>query len=124
MFLHPGGGGLNRLDDLVISGAAAHDAFDPFPDLLLAGLRILLQQGINGHDHARRAVAALDGSCFYIGFLNGMEVVPFGPAPQWSRPGLLPLPEPGSRQLLTAFPFNDDRAVPALSLSAALLRPG
>src|SRR3972149_7660108 len=80
MFLHPGGGRLNRLDDLVISGAAAHDAFNSFPDLLLAGLRILLQQGVNGHDHAGCTVSALDGSCLHVGFLDGVEAAPLSQA--------------------------------------------
>src|ERR671913_322423 len=47
------------LDDVLVAGAAAQVAFEVLPDLLLRGVRVLLEEAYGGHDHARRAVAAL-----------------------------------------------------------------
>src|SRR5271157_1595504 len=123
MFLHPDGGRLNRFDDLVISRAPTHDPFNPFPDLLLAGLWILLQQGVNGHDHAGRTVAALDGSGLYVRLLNGVEAVPFGQALNGQDLTALCFQSQG-QAAVNRLPVQNDRAVPALSLPAASLRPG
>src|SRR5690348_4505949 len=53
------GGVLNPLHDVLIAGAAAEVTLNPPPDLFLARRRVVLQQVHAGHDHARRAEAAL-----------------------------------------------------------------
>src|ERR671921_2630717 len=50
---------LDGLHDVLVARAAAQIPFQAFPDLLLRRVGILLQQADGGHDHARRAVAAL-----------------------------------------------------------------
>ena len=50
---------LNRLDDVVVAGAAAEIAFQPLADLLLRGIRVALHQVDRAHDHAGRTEAAL-----------------------------------------------------------------
>src|SRR5580765_8465797 len=51
---------LDRLHDVHVARAAAEVAADPRPDLLLVGLRVLLQEPGRLHDHARRTEAALE----------------------------------------------------------------
>src|SRR5688572_21345222 len=56
---HPDGSLLDRLEDLLVARAAAQVAgnrlFYPFP----RGVRLMKEQGLCGHQDARRAVAAL-----------------------------------------------------------------
>ena len=47
-------------DDVLVSGAPAQVALEPFPDLLVVRMRVGAQQVGRGHDHPRRAVAALE----------------------------------------------------------------
>src|SRR6185437_8611312 len=47
-------------DDVLVSGAAADAARDRGADLLLGGVGVLVQQRPRGHQHARRAEAALE----------------------------------------------------------------
>src|SRR5262249_25650852 len=54
-----GGRLLHGLDDVDVAGAPAKVAFEPLPDLLFGRIRVLAQQADGGHDHPRRAVAAL-----------------------------------------------------------------
>src|SRR3546814_4822109 len=49
----------DRLHDVLVAGAAADVAGDTHADLRLARVRVLLQQTVRPHDHARRAEAAL-----------------------------------------------------------------
>src|SRR3546814_15056927 len=56
--LHARGGRLDGLHDVVVAGAAADVAFQPFADLALVGIRVLLQQVDGRHHHARGAEAA------------------------------------------------------------------
>src|SRR5947207_14174812 len=49
------------LDDVVVAGAAAEVALEPAADLLLAGVRVLLEKADRRHDHPGRAEAALQG---------------------------------------------------------------
>ncbi len=51
--------GLDRLDDLRVAGAPAQVASDRLPDLVLGRLGVVGEERLGGHDHARRAVAAL-----------------------------------------------------------------
>src|SRR3954469_2782142 len=53
------GCGLDRRDDPEVRPAAAQPRVHRPFDLLLARPRVLLQEGVGGHDHAVRAVAAL-----------------------------------------------------------------
>src|SRR5918997_1965193 len=57
--LHLPGSLLHGLDDVLVAGAAAEVALQVLPDLLLRGVRVLLEEADGGHDHARRAVTAL-----------------------------------------------------------------
>ena len=60
---HLGGRGRRRvlhgLHDVVVARAAAQVALEPEPDLLLGGMRVLLEQVDALHDHPGRAEAAL-----------------------------------------------------------------
>src|ERR1044072_7108667 len=55
----PRRGVLDRFGDLLVSGAAAQVAGGRLADLVAAGIGIAVEQRLGGHDHARRAVAAL-----------------------------------------------------------------
>src|SRR6476469_7325873 len=59
--LHLLSGVLHRTDDVLVSGAAAQVALDALADLLLGGVRVVAEEVDRLHDHARRAVAALQG---------------------------------------------------------------
>src|SRR3712207_1430246 len=50
---------LDCLDDVLVARAAAEVALEALPDLLLARVRLLLEQTDRGQDHARRALPAL-----------------------------------------------------------------
>src|SRR5512142_1242888 len=50
---------LHGLDDVLVAGAPAEVARHPVADLLLARVRVLLQQTVRARDHSRRAEAAL-----------------------------------------------------------------
>src|ERR671917_1539009 len=51
---------LDGLNDVLVACAAAQVPFQALPYLLLRRVGILLQEADGGHDHARRAVAALE----------------------------------------------------------------
>ena len=53
-------GVLHGLDDVVVARAAAEVALEAEPDLLLGGVRVLLEQVDALHDHPRRAEPALE----------------------------------------------------------------
>ena len=53
--------GADRLDDVLVAGAAAQIARQAFADLVVGRERIFLDQIGRGHQHARRAEAALQG---------------------------------------------------------------
>src|SRR6476659_6667169 len=54
-----GGGVLDRLDDVLVAGAAADIARNAHPDVFLSRRRILLEQALRAQNHAGRAEAAL-----------------------------------------------------------------
>src|ERR671920_494434 len=56
---HLGGRRADRLDDVVVAGAAAEIALEPLADFLFRGIRIALHEIDRAHDHAGRAKAAL-----------------------------------------------------------------
>ena len=77
---HRAGTGRHGLDDVVVAGAAAQVALEPDPDLLLGGVRVLLEHVDGLHDHARRAVAALQGVVVVEGLLHRVQLAARGDA--------------------------------------------
>src|SRR5207249_7573034 len=57
---HVFGGPLDRLDDIVVARAATEVALELVPDLVFRRLRVAFEHLVGGHDHARRAEAALE----------------------------------------------------------------
>src|SRR5262245_10754881 len=57
---HLTGGVEDRLHDVVVAGAPAEVALERLADLLVGWVRVLLQVADRRHDHARRAVPALE----------------------------------------------------------------
>src|SRR3954463_10270569 len=55
---------LDRVDDVLIAGAAAEVARDALADVVLARLRVVGQEIRGAHDHARRTEAALQAVLF------------------------------------------------------------
>src|SRR4029077_2544261 len=56
------------------TSATAQIAFEAVTDLFFGGLRVTLQQLIRGHDHARRAEAALQAMLVPEGFLHRVQL--------------------------------------------------
>src|SRR5262249_13237677 len=65
---------LDRVDDVHVARAPAEVARDAPADLVLAGLRVLLEESVAGHEHARRAVSALETVLGHEAFLEGMKL--------------------------------------------------
>src|SRR5512137_2023094 len=65
---------LDRLVDLLVSGASAQLARERLRDLLPGGVRLPVEDPSRGHQHARRAVAALGRAMVGEGGLEGMEL--------------------------------------------------
>src|SRR5215211_2562518 len=63
---------LHGLHDVLVARATAEVAFETLPDLLLRRVRLLLEEAYGGHDHARRAVAALQPVRLVEGLLHRM----------------------------------------------------
>ena len=72
------GGGLHRPDDVVVAGAPAQVALEPAADLVLGRLRVVVEQVDRLHDHARRAVAALEGVTLVEGGLHRVQLAVLG----------------------------------------------
>src|SRR5215216_1229625 len=68
------GGPADRLDDVRVARAAADLARDRLADLVVARVRIGVQQRAGGHDHARRAEAALEAVLLHEALLRGVEL--------------------------------------------------
>src|SRR5690242_4423063 len=64
---------LHRLDDPLVAGATAEVPGEPFLDLVEAGVRVVLQERLDGDDEARRAEAALQPVRLAEGLLHGPE---------------------------------------------------
>src|SRR3954469_8992444 len=71
---------LHRLDDVLVPGATAQIALQSMPDLLLGRIRVAIQEGVGGHDHARCAVAALESVHLPKAHLDLVELAIFGDA--------------------------------------------
>ena len=66
---------LDRFHNLYVPGAAAECAGQGIFDFLLSGIGVAVQQGLGGHDDARRAEPALNRPVFYEGFLYRVQVL-------------------------------------------------
>jgi hypothetical protein len=66
-------GPANRLDDVDVARAAAKIAIEGVLDLVFCRIGIPLEQVYGGHDHSRRAVAALQAVLFVEAFLHRVE---------------------------------------------------
>jgi hypothetical protein len=73
-FLHLVRGVLHGLDDVVIPGATAKISLESVTNFGFAGVWVVLQQVGCAHDHARRAVAALQAVHFPESFLQRVQV--------------------------------------------------
>src|SRR4051812_27798809 len=67
---HRRGGFADRRDDVVVAGAAADVALDGVTDLVVAGIGVAREQVGRGHDHSRRAEAALEAVLLPEGLLE------------------------------------------------------
>src|ERR671912_1455187 len=63
---------LDGLDDVLVARAATVVALEPLADLLLRRVRVLLKQAHRSHDHARRAIPALQPVLLVERRLHGM----------------------------------------------------
>ncbi len=119
--IHQAGRGLHRIDDLLVSRAAAEVPAQPLPDLFPRGFRFLLEERRCRQDHPRRTETALDGAAPDEGLLQRVEPVPL-PQP-FDRRHLSPLQLGGEHQAgEAALAVDEDRTGPAFPASAALLR--
>src|SRR5713101_3640576 len=74
------GGVRNGLDDIVVARAAAEIAVELVPDLFFRRLGVALEELGRGHDHARRAEAALQPVLLPEGVLDGVQLAVLGHA--------------------------------------------
>src|SRR4029077_17969674 len=65
---------LDRLDDVVVAGAATEVAFEAVANLGLAGALVPLEELVGGHDHARGAEAALEAMLLPEALLDRVEL--------------------------------------------------
>src|SRR5918992_4228538 len=103
---------LYGLHDVLVARAAAQVPFQAFPYLLLRRVGILLQEADGGHDHAGRAVAALETVRLVESLLHGMPHTILRDAPDGGD--LVPVSlhrKDGAR--LDRLPVDVDRAGPA-----------
>src|SRR5215208_3087415 len=103
---------LDGLHDVLVAGATAQVPFQAFSYLLLRRIGILLQQADGGHDHARRAVAALQAVRLVEGLLHRMPHAVLRNAPDGGD--LVPVSlHRQYRARLDRLPVDVDRAGPA-----------
>src|SRR5919199_1520341 len=103
---------LDGLHDVLVARAAAQVPFQAIPYLLLCRVRILPQQADGGHDHAWRAIAALQTVRLVEGLLHRMPHAVLRDAPDGGD--LMPVSL--HRQYRARFdrlPVDVDRAGPA-----------
>ncbi len=109
---------LHRLDDLGVAGAAAKIVAQGLDDFVVARVRLLVKQGLGGHDHPRRAEAALDGTGEDEGLLDEMGVGRGAEPLDGDDLGAIEIGQPGQTGAHRLFIDNDD-AGPALALAVA-----
>src|SRR3954451_8598048 len=68
------GSPLDRGDDVLVARAATDRAGDRGADLMLGRLRVLVEQCACGHEHPRRAEAALQGVLLVEALLDRVEL--------------------------------------------------
>src|SRR6185295_9723540 len=68
------GGVLDRVDDVLVAGAAAQIPRDALADLPLGWRRRVVEKRHRRHDHARRAVAALQAVLLPESLLQRMQL--------------------------------------------------
>src|SRR5829696_2318935 len=71
---HLVGGVLDGFDDVLVAGAAAEVALKAVADFGFGRVRIVVEEGDRGHDHAGGAVAALEAVHLPEAFLDGVEL--------------------------------------------------
>src|SRR6266545_895957 len=76
--LEPAGRVLDSLDDLDVARAAAQMADQCFADVVLARIRVLVQQRLGGEDETRRAESALHAAFLHERCLDLIENPAFG----------------------------------------------
>src|SRR6478672_3820151 len=69
------GGVLNRIDNVLVAGAAAEVAVQRMPDLGFCWIGIVGEQSLRCHEHSRRAVAALQAMLLPESLLDGSKHV-------------------------------------------------
>src|SRR5882724_2261501 len=113
--------GAYSIENARIRATAADIAFQRSEDLLIGGMRALVQQSYGGKNHARCAVSALKRFRFEKRFLDRMKL----PVPLQAFYGgnLLPNRLRHRRQAGTCRrAVNQNRARPALSFATTVLR--
>src|SRR5450830_835773 len=92
--LHAAGGVEHRFDDVVVAGAAADIALQLVPDGVLVELAAVAIDDIDcRHDHARRAVAALQPVIIAEGGLHRVQLVALRDALDGGDIGAIGLPD-------------------------------
>src|SRR5262245_5017085 len=66
---------LHLVHDVLVAGAAAEVALEAVADLVVGRIRVRLENRARGHDHAGRAVAALEAVLLPESFLHRVELV-------------------------------------------------
>src|SRR4029453_6081623 len=72
------GGEMDRVDDLVVAGAATDVAGDRFFNIFRCGFGSAVEQGFHRYDISRRAVPTLHRARVDEGLLHGMQLVAVG----------------------------------------------
>ncbi len=78
LLLHGVSTGQDRLDDVVVAGAATEVAFEPLPRLVFVGSGTRFDQLDGAHDHAGRAKAALKRVVLMERLLHWVELAALG----------------------------------------------
>ena len=117
------GGVEDGLDDVVVAGAAAQVAFEPVAHLFFGRARVVREQSRGGHDHAWRAVAALEAVIVPEGLLQRMQLVLGGEPLDRSQRRAVGL-HCEHRARLHGQAVHVDRASSAVGRVAANVRPG
>src|SRR5467141_2149203 len=113
--------GLDRLHDVDVSRAHAQVPRYPFPDLLLAGSRVVSQKVVGCEEHARGAVPALEAVVLPESLLYRVELRALRQS--FDRQYLGAIDLLGEEQArLHQFPVQDDGAGSALADNAADVR--
>src|ERR1051325_646050 len=121
--LHAGGGFTHRRDDVLVAGAAAERPFQAVAHFRLARICVALQQVARGHDHARRAEAALQAVLVPESLLHDVQLAVAGETFDRGDRGAVRL-HGEHRARLHRLPVEEDRADAALAGVAADVRAG